>query len=74
MHINGMLLTGNIRCYADDSTDEYIHYTGRAIMSGWLVHETKRDLLVAPPNGANSILLILKTQICAFAAKKIQFR
>ncbi|CAK1580278.1 unnamed protein product [Parnassius mnemosyne] len=44
LHINDMLLTGNIHCYADDSTGDAL-YTGRANISRENVAEYRNKLV-----------------------------
>ncbi|CAK1595166.1 unnamed protein product [Parnassius mnemosyne] len=77
-----MLLTGNIHCYADDSTGDAL-YTGRANISRENVAEYRNKLvsevesLLDKVSDWGRINLVQfnpqKTQVCAFTAKKNSF-
>lgn len=45
LHINYMLLTSDIHCYADDSTGDRDRYTGRANVSRQQVEEDRQELV-----------------------------
>ncbi|CAK1599533.1 unnamed protein product [Parnassius mnemosyne] len=82
LHINDMLLTGNIHCYADDSTGDAL-YTSRANISRenvaeyWdkLVSEVESLLNKVSDWGRLNLVQFnsQKTQICAITAKKNPF-
>ncbi|CAK1592983.1 unnamed protein product [Parnassius mnemosyne] len=77
-----MLLTGNIHCYADDSTGDAL-YTGRANISRENVAEYRNKLvsevesLLDKVSDWGRLNLVQfnpqKTQVCAFTAKKNPF-
>ncbi|CAK1593568.1 unnamed protein product [Parnassius mnemosyne] len=82
LHINDMLLTGSIHCYADDSTGDAL-YTGRANISRENVAEYRDKLVSEVESLLNKVsdwgrLNLFqfnpqKTQVCAFTAKKNPF-
>ncbi|CAK1584849.1 unnamed protein product [Parnassius mnemosyne] len=82
LHINDMLLTGSIHCYADDSTGDAL-YTGRANISRENVAEYRDKLVSEVESLLNKVsdwgrLNLVqfnpqKTQVCAFTAKKNPF-
>lgn len=82
LHINDMLHSGNIHCYADDSTGS-AHYNGRAKMTPATVAESRTKLVseiestlekVSEWGDENLVSFNpSKTQVCAFSAKKTPF-
>ncbi|CAG5047615.1 unnamed protein product [Parnassius apollo] len=82
LHINDMLETGNINCYADDSTGDAL-YTGRANNSRENVSEYRDKLVSEVESLLNKVsdwgrLNLVqfnrqKTQVCALTAKKNPF-
>ena len=82
LHINDMLQTSNIRCYADDSTGDAL-YTGRANISRANVDECRNKLVSEVEASLHQVsnwgkLNLVqfnpkKTQVCAFTAKKNPF-
>ncbi|MBF2463471.1 reverse transcriptase family protein, partial [Listeria welshimeri] len=82
LHINDMLQTSNMHCYADDSTGDAI-YTGRANIPRSEVEEYRKKLVLEIETSLEQVSewgrqnLVLfnpsKTQVCAFTAKKTPF-
>ncbi|CAK1602439.1 unnamed protein product [Parnassius mnemosyne] len=82
LHINDMLQTGNIHCYADDSTGDAL-YTSRANISRENVAEYRNKFVSEVESLLNKVSdwgrinLVQfnpqKTQVCAFTAKKNLF-
>ncbi|CAG4978252.1 unnamed protein product [Parnassius apollo] len=82
LHINDMLHTRNIHCYADDSTGDAL-YTGRANISRENVSECRDKLVSEVESLLDSVsdwgrLNLVqfnpqKTQVCALTAKKNPF-
>lgn len=82
LHINDMLQTSNIHCYADDSTGDAL-YAGRSNISrveveecrSRLVSEIETSLEQVSEWGRLNLVQFnpTKTQVCAFSAKKSPF-
>lgn len=82
LHINDMLQSGSIHCYADDSTGDAV-YTGRTNISRENVIESRNKLVSEIETSLGEVsdwgrLNLVqfnptKTQVCAFTAKKIPF-
>ncbi|CAK1593890.1 unnamed protein product [Parnassius mnemosyne] len=79
LHINDMLQTSNIHCYADDSTGDAL-YTGRANISREIVaecrnkHVSEVETLLNKVSDWGRLNLVQfnpqKTQVCAFTTKR----
>lgn len=82
LHINDMLQTGSIHCYADDSTGD-AQYAGYANIPRSVVEESRIRLVSEVENSLMSVsewgrLNLVqfnptKTQVCVFSAKKAPF-